>query len=141
MMIVEAKVEENNTIRIDSENVLQLRLTPPRGLINPSKPVRIIWNDELIKDANVSPSGEMTLCAKGYIPSPLAKRPLGPTPFAYVVGTTSKDPRMKKFIEVLAERRPPQMEGLAARRATVFQGYGDHRRTGSQLFVNLVRWA
>ncbi len=103
-MLVDAQIGQDNLIRLASQNVLQIRLNPPRELLDPNRPVKVVWNDAVAYDGALPPQGEMTVRADGYIPGPRFKKPSGPTPFAIVVGTTSKDERMKRFCQVLADR-------------------------------------
>lgn len=105
---IEAEVEVliNNTIRIATENVLSLELTPPTELIDPNKKVTVVWNVNDIREVELS-NGKIIVEHSDYIPSKLFKNPAieGPishlrtTPFALVVGTTSKDELMNKIIK------------------------------------------
>jgi predicted esterase len=107
---VDARITDRHTIRLNTENVLQIRLTPGEKLIDHSNPVRVIWNGE---DAGTHPfsSDAITLQVKDYTPAKFHKTPqiAGPiedvttTPFAIVVGTISKDPKMRRFCQLRAE--------------------------------------
>jgi enterochelin esterase-like enzyme len=103
-MLVDAVVSPGNVLTITSQNVLQLRLNPPKELVDVSKPIQVIWNGQAVKDFQVTPDGQIILRAKGYAPGELVKKGTLPTPFAIVVGTTSKDERMNRFCQLLAER-------------------------------------
>ena len=43
-MVVDAEVVDRNVIRLDTENVLDVELSPSAALVDPSKPVRVVWN-------------------------------------------------------------------------------------------------
>ncbi len=43
-MVVDAEVVDRNVIRLDTENVLDVVLSPSAALVDPSKPVRVVWN-------------------------------------------------------------------------------------------------
>lgn len=109
---VDARVAGAGVIRLDTENVLQVRLSPGRALIDHDRPVRVVWNGE---DAGLQTvtNGAITLRAKGYEPKQgqyyKTPRIAGPiddattTPFAIVAGTCSKDPLMRRFCLLRAE--------------------------------------
>lgn len=107
---VDVRVDDRNTIRLDTENVLQIRLTPDDEIVDHAKPVRVIWNGEDAGTYEFS-SGAITINAEGYKPAKLHKIPhiAGPiddvttTPFAIVVGTISEDPVMRRFCQIRAE--------------------------------------
>jgi len=109
-MHVEARVVDRTTIRLDTANVLQVRLTPPASLVETAAPIRVLWNG---RDTGPRPlvAGAVTLRAPGYQPWKRHKRPelAGPidevttTPFAIVVGTISSDPAMRRFCRLRAE--------------------------------------
>ena len=106
----EAEVLINNTIRLASENVLAVELTPPAELINPDKKVTVVWNVNDIREVNLI-DGKITLSDKNYRPARLNKNPEieGPlsqvttTPFAVVIGTISKDSLMVKLCRQKAQ--------------------------------------
>ncbi len=107
----EAEVLINNTIKLSTENVLENELTPSSKLIDPKKPVKIIWNVNDIRDAKVI-NGKITLRDISYRPASLHKTPqlagmisdLTTTPFAVVIGTISKDSLMTKMINLKAQQ-------------------------------------
>ncbi len=109
-MHVEARVVDRTTIRLDTANVLQVRLTPPASLVETAAPIRVLWNG---RDAGAQAlaAGAITLRAPGYQPWKQHKRPelAGPidevttTPFAIVIGTISSDPAMRRFCRLRAE--------------------------------------
>jgi len=97
---VDAEVVDRNVIRLDTDNVLDIVLTPGAALIDPSMPVKVVWNG-VARDLRVT-QGALRLASTNYKPAPLHKRPALPgatsdflmTPFAIVIGTSSKDPEM-----------------------------------------------
>lgn len=99
-MVVDAEVVDRSVIRLDTDNVQDLELTPPATLVDPKAPVTVVWNGaphELRFDGD-----RLRLTAAGYAPAALRKSARLPgstadftvTPFAVVVGTSSKDPAM-----------------------------------------------
>jgi len=44
--VLDAEVAAPNTIRVDTQNVLALTLSPGAALIDPAKDVKVIWNGE-----------------------------------------------------------------------------------------------
>ena len=107
----EAEALINNTIKLSTENVLEIELTPSAKLIDPRKPVKVIWNVNDIRDEKVV-NGKIILQDKNYKPAPLHKTPqiagmisdLTTTPFAVVIGTISKDSLMTKMINTKAQQ-------------------------------------
>ena len=107
MMNVEAEILTNNIIRINSENVLQMDLSPDEKLIKHDKPVNVIWNGEIFTFDKLS-SGTITLQSRDLVLQKLYKTPqiagsindFTNTPFALVVGTISKDTLMQKVIKI-----------------------------------------
>jgi dienelactone hydrolase len=43
-MVVDAEVVDRNVIRLDTENVLDIALSPSAVLVDPAKPVKVVWN-------------------------------------------------------------------------------------------------
>ena len=43
-MVVDAEVVDRNVIRLDTDNVLDVVLTPGAALVDPDRPVRVVWN-------------------------------------------------------------------------------------------------
>ncbi len=107
----EAEVLINNTIKLSTENVLEIELTPSVKLIDPKKPVKVIWNVNDIRDTKVI-NGKITLLDKSYKPALLHKTPkiagkisdFATTPFVVVIGTLSKDSLMTKAINSRAQQ-------------------------------------
>jgi pimeloyl-ACP methyl ester carboxylesterase len=106
MMNADATVFENNIINVDTKNVLELILTPGEKLLNPKEPVKVIWNTELLTFDKMPDSG-FILRSQEYEKSNHYKTPQLPgtindftnTPFAIIIGTTSKDNNIRKLIE------------------------------------------
>ncbi|MGO9864809.1 MAG: prolyl oligopeptidase family serine peptidase [Terriglobales bacterium] len=99
-MVVDAEVVDRNLIRLDTENVLDIELSPSAVLVNPDKPVKVVWNGKAYEMS--LQSGKLRLTSGEYKPAALHKNERLPgstadftvTPFAIVVGTISKDPEM-----------------------------------------------
>ena len=97
-LYVDAEVVAPNFIRVNTENVLALTLSPGAELVDPALPLKVDWNGRGLADLRLT-EGKVTLEAPGYTPAALTKRPEleGPirdvfsTPFAIVVGTVSDD--------------------------------------------------
>jgi len=105
----DARVIARDLIRLDTFNVLQIRLSPDAKLVEHGQQVRVIWNGEEASHAFVD--GALALTSQGYVAASLEKTSAieGPidhattTPFAIVVGTISEDERMRTFIRRAAE--------------------------------------
>ncbi|MGO9231459.1 MAG: prolyl oligopeptidase family serine peptidase [Bryobacteraceae bacterium] len=99
-MVVDAEVVDRNVIRLDTENVFDIALSPSAALVDPAKPVNVVWNGSA-QEMRLQ-NGELRLTAAAYKPAPIDKNERLPgsttdftvTPFAIVVGTISKDPEM-----------------------------------------------
>ena len=102
-MLVDVVVNGGDVITVNSENALQIRLNPPKELLDTAKAFHVVWNGQVVDKPQVTPAGEIILLANGYAPGRLFKKPMGPTPFAIVVGTTATDERMKRFCRLHAE--------------------------------------
>ncbi len=100
-----------NTIRLDTDNALEVTLSPAGALVDRTKPLDVTWNGADVRSVQLDPEGEVTLRAEGYQPSGVVKTPRieGPvgdvqtTPFAIVIGTTSPDPMMRRLCRKYAE--------------------------------------
>ena len=109
-MRVDAEVVDRNVIRLDTDNVLDIELTPSAVLIDASKPVNVVWNG-VAQDVTAK-DGVLRLTAANYKPARLHKNLLLPgssndflmTPFAVVIGTSSKDPDMVALCKEKAQR-------------------------------------
>jgi hypothetical protein len=109
-MLVDAEVVDRNLIRLDTDNVLDIVLTPGTALVDPAKPVRVVWNGEA-RDLAMK-NGALRLTSNAYKPAKLHKTPQLPgsmtpeffmTPFAVVIGTSSKDPDMAELCKTKAQ--------------------------------------
>jgi dienelactone hydrolase len=95
-----------NKIKLETENVLELTLSPGSDIVDHKQPLLIFWNCKEIKTK--LEGGRVTLKSAEYSPGKLHKRPAieGPladdtnTPFAVVIGTISKDSLMRKLCEM-----------------------------------------
>ncbi|MGC9969856.1 MAG: prolyl oligopeptidase family serine peptidase [Bryobacteraceae bacterium] len=109
-MVAGAEVVGPNAIRLDTDNVLAVTLSPASPLIDPAKPLWVSWNGAPAQSVPLK-DGRVTLYADGYAPAPLRKTAsvAGPmadvktTPFAVVVGTISPDPMMRELCNRKAE--------------------------------------
>ena len=108
-VVVDAEVVDRNVIRLDTENVLDITLSPSAVLVDPAKPVKVVWNGSA-QEMRLQ-NGELRLTAAVYQPAPLHKNARLPgstkdftvTPFAIVIGTVSKDPEMVALCRKKAE--------------------------------------
>ena len=108
-MAVDAEVVDRNAIRLDTENVLDIALSPSAVLVDPAKPVKVVWNGSA-QEMRLR-NGELRLTAAEYKPAPVHKNGRLPgsttdfavTPFAVVIGTVSKDPEMVALCRKQAE--------------------------------------
>ena len=102
-MVVDAEMVGPNRIRLDSQNVLAITLTPV-SQVDRAKPVEVVWNGEA-RTVHFE-DGRLQLRAPGYQgvageKSAAVAGPLGDifnTPFAVVVGTSSADPAMNDIL-------------------------------------------
>lgn len=109
-MVADVEVVGPNAIRLDTDNVLAVTLSPASPLVDPAKPLRVSWNGAPAQSAPLK-DGRLTLTADGYSPAPLRKTAsvAGPiadvraTPFAVVIGTISPDPMMRQLCNQKAE--------------------------------------
>jgi hypothetical protein len=99
--VVDAEVTGGNTLRLDTQNVLSVRLTPGAPLVDPAQPVRVVWNGAVhtasLRDGAIILGDAIATGAKN---SRVAGS-LGDiinTPFAVVVGTASSDPEMNAVL-------------------------------------------
>jgi dienelactone hydrolase len=104
-IVADAEVFVNNIIRIDTQNALELFLTPNENLVNYEKPIKVIWNGKIktftnlkekkmiLKDAEYKP---LSQCKTPEMAGPIAQ--FQNTPFLIVKGTLSNDPMMRKVI-------------------------------------------
>lgn len=108
-MVVDAEVVAPNTLRVDSQNILALTLSPGAALIDVAKPVKVVWNGTPL-DLPATSSGRLELRSPAYRRAALAKNSAvaGPIsdifnlPFAVVTGTASSDPAMNQLLAAKA---------------------------------------
>ncbi|MEO8061921.1 MAG: prolyl oligopeptidase family serine peptidase [Pseudomonadota bacterium] len=108
-MRVDAEVVDRNVIRLDTDNVLDVSLSPTKDLVDPAEPVKVVWNG-VAQDLTLQ-GGSLRLTSAAYKPATLRKTAQLPggsddffvTPFAVVIGTTAKDPAMKELCQVKAQ--------------------------------------
>ena len=101
-MVLDAEIVDRNVVRLDTDNVLDVVLSPSAALLDAARPVRVVWNGAA--RAIEWQQGRLHLAAPGYAPAAVHKQPGLPgtladftvTPFAVVVGTTATDPEMAK---------------------------------------------
>jgi predicted esterase len=106
---VDAEVIDRNVIRLDTRNVLEVVLTPGTALIDPERPVRVIWNGAA-RELRLA-GGSMRLADPAYRPAALVKTAALPgtladftaTPFAVVIGTSARDPAMVQALREKAD--------------------------------------
>jgi dienelactone hydrolase len=107
-MHVDAEVVDGNVIRLDTQNVVDVVLSPA-ALLDAEQPVEVVWNGVARKMRLAN--GELRLTDAAYRPAALRKSPRLPgsindfynTPFAVVVGTISKDARRREAIRLRAD--------------------------------------
>jgi dienelactone hydrolase len=107
-MHVDAEVVDRNVIRLDTQNVVDVVLSPA-ALVDEARPVKVVWNG-VARDMRLT-DGELRLTDASYAPAPLRKTRVLPgsindfynTPFAVVVGTISKDARTREIVRMRAE--------------------------------------
>ena len=99
-MVADAELVDDNMIRLDTRNILDIELTPSTVLVDQAKPVTVVWNG-VARKMTVH-NGTLRLTQAGYEPATLHKSEIMPgsiadftvTPFAVVIGTVSRDPEM-----------------------------------------------
>lgn len=109
-MAVDAELIDRNVIRLDTQNVVDIVITPG-PLIDATQPVRVVWNG-IAHGMSARANGELRLTDAAYRPAKLHKQRTLPgsfddffnTPFAVVVGTSSKDARVNAICRAHAEQ-------------------------------------
>jgi hypothetical protein len=109
-MHVDAEVVDRNLIRLDTDNVVDVVLSPS-ALVDAAKPVAVVWNG-VAHGLRLGPDGMLRLTDPAYRPAALRKTTKLPgsindlfnTPFAVVVGTSSKDPRTRELCRARGEQ-------------------------------------
>ena len=125
-MVVDSEVVDRNVIRLDTENVLDIELSPSAVIVDPAKPVNVVWNGAA-REMRLQ-DGKLRLTAAGYDPATVPKNERLPgsatdftvTPFAVVIGTSSRD---------------PEMAALCSKKAAVFiDGWRDWQKQEPRVF-------
>jgi dienelactone hydrolase len=106
---VDAEIVDRNVIRLDTRNVLEVVLTPGAALVDVTRPVTVVWNGTA-QELRLQDRA-LRLTDPAYRPGKLVKSPTLPggltdftaTPFAVVIGTTSKDPDMARLLRAKAQ--------------------------------------
>jgi dienelactone hydrolase len=106
-MVVDAEVVDRNVIRIDTQNVIHMELTPKAPLVDLDRPMTVVWNG--VK--HQFQAHPYILSTPDYRAAKLHKTPQLPgggqdffvTPFAVVIGTTSKDPEFRSLVRTRAQ--------------------------------------
>jgi dienelactone hydrolase len=109
MIDVDAEVVKSGLIRLDTRNVAQITLSLPPASSGAGTSVRVVWNGVPRDMALLQGQAKLTLAELSS--GPLNKRPglegglsrLITTPFAVVVGTTSRDPVMRQRCQAKAD--------------------------------------
>ncbi len=107
---VNARVLNPTTVACESDNALQIKLTPGPQLVDHGKPLSVIWNGRFI-GRKAFTNGTVVVRQPGYQPSKGEKNAVieGPLddrhnlPFAIVCGTASADPGMRRVCRLKAE--------------------------------------
>lgn len=105
-ILADVKAVGGNSIVVNTENVLEIILTPPEPIVERGKPVKIVWNGRAAGTFKAR-DGQIVLRAEEYKAGPRVKAPgvEGPvsdlclTPFAIVVGTASTEARMRLYCQ------------------------------------------
>ncbi len=105
MMQARARVIDRGLLRVDTQNVAALTLTPPAAFLHPEAPLRVVWNGAE-QELKAGQDGGYTLVAGGHVMRPGDKLPAREgrltyffnTPFAIVIGTGAKDPMLAGLI-------------------------------------------
>jgi hypothetical protein len=103
-MLADAEITGPNAIRLDTDNVLAVTLSPAGPFIDSTRPLRIYWNGAAARSVALQ-DGRVKLLAAGYAPAPLHKTgsiagPIGSvmdTPFAVILGTIAQDEMTRQF--------------------------------------------
>lgn len=101
----EAEVVRPGLVRIDSENLAAFDLALPESLRGPTQELDLVWNGKSQRvrlDNGVARIGTKPGNAHALLKRPGFEGPIPDiitTPFMVVVGTTSRDPHMRRIIE------------------------------------------
>jgi len=104
MIGVDAEMIAPGLVRLDTENVSSLVLAPPPELRGAGDGLRVVWNGQE-RLWPLSADGAASLTAPAARAAAAAKRPglegqlssIVSTPFALIVGTSSRDPEMRRL--------------------------------------------
>jgi pimeloyl-ACP methyl ester carboxylesterase len=107
MIVADAEIVNPTTVRLDTENALEVTLQMQADPTQPSTQVKVIWNGKAYGTTIVPKNGTIVLRDEQYKRVAGEKTPevCGPisaamdTPFVIVQGTTSKDPLMRRLCE------------------------------------------
>ncbi len=109
-MLADAEVVGPNAIRLDTDNVVAVTLSPATPLVDRSQPLRISWNGTAAESVGWK-DGRISLRAADYAPARLHKNSstAGPiqnvmrTPFAVVLGTIAPDAMTRELCQQKAQ--------------------------------------
>ena len=101
----EAEVVKPGFVRIDSENLAAFDLALPESLRGSAQEIELVWNgksqrarvDNGVARIGAKPADERTLRKRPGLEGPISD--IINAPFMVVVGTTSRDPHMRRIIE------------------------------------------
>ena len=108
---VRARLLNDRTLIVDSDNALQIRLSPGHGMLDAKADPAVVWNGEALEKVKHR-EGEIVLTAAGCeARQEVMKKPalagligdVKTTPFMIVVGTRSEDPLARRFLTLRAE--------------------------------------
>ena len=141
---LDAEVVGANTVRLDTRNSLRVTLAPAAPIVDPARPVTVVWNGV----ARVVPfaNGRLTLADAAAGAAPLRKTPelaggiraLYDTPFAIVIGTVSGDAAMREACRARGQAAAAFWRGFQNQPARVFDDVAlgdDQARAYSLLLI------
>lgn len=123
-----AQVVGSNIVELDTENALEITLSPSASLIDPTQPLEIIWNGSDVRRTRLDADGKITLRTPTYDPAGIIKTPplAGPIddfetlPFAIVIGTIASDPDMREACRREGDRLAAEWEKMAHHKPRLF---------------------
>ncbi|HXX65496.1 MAG TPA: prolyl oligopeptidase family serine peptidase, partial [Bacteroidota bacterium] len=126
-MVVDAQIIDRNVIRLDSDNILEIELSPSSVLVDPEKPITVVWNGDARE--RTFEAGKLRLTAPEYMPASIHKDGALPgtmtdftvTPFAVVIGTVSRDTAMRSLCREKANAFIAAWETWQHHRPRVFE--------------------
>jgi len=148
MIEAHAKVLSDGSMRVNTRNVAAIQLQAlhePKGT-DPTTPLRVWWNGQLREALPDPKTWVIRLSAENFKPKELVKSPRREgrltyffgTPFAIVVGTTSKDPALRAGYAAKAEAMADIWERWQHVRPRVFRDVdltADNRQRFSLLLL------